>query len=343
MCGMDSIGVEKYNQNNEAAFATYIKNAFHAKYILSDPKFVQWQFDTLYIAVIDKKIIGHFGFRDVLYKVGNESTKVRVLMNLYVRDLYHKAGVGPLLVKKVFDTSNPVFVSGYNEVSSRLYAHFRSGWKDAGMLRRFIKILDPEHLFTKKFTIPKVSEAEIQVPAEFSVEQVHRADSSFDALWGRVRDRYQCTIERSSEYLNWRFFTHPHLQYVVHVVRKGSDLFGFIVSRKEESQGFSIRRIIDCVAQEGYEKVLLGKVIQLARDEKATMVDFVHSGSWYDSVLVAVGFFDTAGTDFSAFPIVFSPISWERTSIRVAYDLNESLDDCYITKADGDQDRPNPV
>jgi len=339
---MDAVTIEKYGKGNEAAFVAYVKDAFHPKYILSDPRFLGWQFDTLYIAMINKKIIGHFGFRDVVYKVGSESRKVRVLMNLYVSRAYHKAGVGPLLVKAVFDTPNPVLVSGYNEVSSRLYAHFRSGWKEAGALRRFMKVLDPAHSLVKNCNVPRVSETGTEEKQEFFIEEVHRADSSFDALWSRTRDRYQCTIERSSEYLNWRFFTHPHLRYEVHAIRKSGDLCGFVVSRKEEDQGFGIVRIIDLVASEGYETKLFREVIRRARDEKAAMIDFMHSGSCYDSALAATGFFDTAGTDFAAFPAVFSPISWERTSICVAYDLDQPLDQWYVTKADGDQDRPNP-
>ena len=48
---MDAVTIEKYGKGNEAAFVAYVKDAFHPKYILSDPRFLGWQFDTLYIAI----------------------------------------------------------------------------------------------------------------------------------------------------------------------------------------------------------------------------------------------------------------------------------------------------
>ena len=233
-------------------------------------------------------------------------------------------------------------VSGYTDAANRLYAHLRPGWKEAGNLRRFIKVLDPEHPLLEKFSAP-LSEVGLGDGAEFSIERVSRADNRLDAFWKTAKDRYLLTVERSSDYLNWRFLNHPYLSYSVSVASNDKGVFGYVVSRSEESDGFRIRRIIDLVAYEGREGILLQEVIKLAQDEKAALVDFMHSGFYYDSALAAAGFFEAAGTDFAAFPILFNPISWTRISINIAHDLSESLNDCFFTKADGDQDRPNPV
>lgn len=343
MASRDSITVEKYHPGMEAEFISYVKKAFHEKYILSDPLFLAWQFTALYVARAEGKIVGQFGFRDIPYKVGDRSVVIRVLMNLFVLDEYHWAGVGPLLAQTVFNTSNPILVSGYTDAANRLYAHLRPRWKEAGNLRRFIKILNPAHPLLAKFSAPRTSEVNSEDNIKFSIERIVRADDSLDAFWKAARNRYVLTAERSSEYLNWRFLSHPRFVYSVLAGMDDKGMFGYVVSRSEESEGLRIRRIVDIVAYEGYENILLREVIKSARDEKAAVIDFMHSGFYYDSALASAGFFDVEETDFATFPILFSPISWTRKSINIAYDLGASLDDCYFTKADGDQDRPNPV
>jgi hypothetical protein len=48
-------------------------------------------------------------------------------------------------------------------------------------------------------------------------------------------------------------------------------------------------------------------------------------------------------TEFEKFPILFSPIAYKKTIINIAYNFETSLNACFLTKADGDQDRPNRV
>ena len=118
-----NFSVSLFKKNDLAEFQRYVKRAFHSKYILSDPKYIDWQYGgQLYVAKADKEIVGHFGFRDLAYKIYNKTQPVRVLMNFYVIESYRTTGIGALLAKKVFETENKVLVSGYTPLAQKLFA-----------------------------------------------------------------------------------------------------------------------------------------------------------------------------------------------------------------------------
>ena len=111
----------------------------------------------------------------------------------------------------------------------------------------------------------------------------------------------------------------------------------------EEDRGFRIARIVDMVSHKDYDTVLLGSVVNSALQANVHAIDFLHSGAYYNEALKVSGFFDTAGTEFAEFPILFSPLSRAKTFINVANDFDAPLDNCFITKADADRDRPTTM
>lgn len=341
---MMTLSLNSYTDSDRECFGEYIRRAFHEKYILSDPRYIEWQYgNNLFLATEGNKIIGHFGFRDTPYKLHDRVVSVRVLMNLFVEEKYRMTGIAALMAQKVFDTLSPVFVSGYTELAGKLFSHLRHEWNDAGTLRRFMTVLDPEALFFSGYTIPANSMTGFRQPSgDISVSEGTPSSEFLDACWSKVRDRYGVTVERDSAYVEWRFIKHPFFSYTFITVQQKGVPCGYIIARIEEDQGFRIARIIDCIASSEAELPLLNEFIAFAKRRAASAADFLLSGSLYDSSLASVGFFDVAGTDFETFPILFSPLSFKKVSINIGYDFQVPFEDCFITKADGDQDRPNP-
>lgn len=335
---MNKFSIETYSQKDFSDFQEYIKAAFHPKYILGDEKFVDWQYgNSLYLAKHNEKVIGHFGFRDLPYKVYDKTITIRVLANLLVLEDYRRTGVGALLAKRVLETPNHILVSGYNALSERLLSRLRPKWQDAGNLNRYFSILDNRHAIFGKFNGPvtEIKKFSGQLAEALDIEEA-------GLLWQRVRNRYPVTVERSADYLSWRFLRHPFFQYQFLSIRENGESAGYLVYRIEESGGFKIARIIDCVAKEGVEGRLFAGLLEQAKSLGAQAADFMFSGSLYGQALIDAGFFDISGTDFEKFPIFFSPLSAKKFYINIAYDFKSPLSDCYLTKADGDQDRPNP-
>lgn len=341
---MKDLSIVKYNKNDYENFREYITGAFHQKYILGDEKFLKWQYSgsgTLYLVKYKDKIIGNFGCKDLPYKVYDKTSTVRAVMNLFVLEKYRKIGVAPLLVKEVFDTQDYILNLGYNNIAESLQAKFRKNWHVGGSLSRYLIILNPEHDLLKKYTI--INKREVRLPAGDRTSKFSgRFDHTFDKFWEKVRTRYPITAERSSQYLQWRFSDHPHLKYSYLIAKINNEIAGYLVYRIEETSDFKIARIVDFISHYSSEKSLLFKFLELAELNGAHAADFIFSGDFYKSCLKETGFFDTAGTDFEKFPIRFNPISYSKFEVGIAYDIEAPLSDFYLTRADADQDRPNP-
>ena len=334
--------IVSYAKEDQENFQRYIRAAFHEKYILSDPRYFEWQYGAgLFIAKDGERIIGHFGFRDIAYKIEDRVMPVRVLMNFFVNEAYRLTGVGALLAQKVFDTKNPILVSGYTPVAQKLFSHLRGEWNNAGVLKRWVAVLDKNVLLLKDYAIPRMA-VKGAVKGDVVVSREIPSSSFITQCWNEAKSRFSVTVERSPEYIHWRFVSHPFFSYIYLTAQQNGVPKGFIIGRIEESEGFRIARIIDMIAAQSVELSLLQEFLTVAQQEHASVVDFLLSGSVYNEGLAAAGFFDGTGTDFERFPILFSPLSFKKVSINIGYDINVLFDDCFMTKADGDQDRPNP-
>ncbi len=333
-----------YADSDSKRFGEYISRTFYQAYILNDPRYIDWQYgNTLLLATQGEEIIGHFGFRDMSYKLHDRVVPVRVLMNFFIEEKYRMTGIAALMAQRIFDTATPIFVSGYTPVAEKLFSHLRPQWNNAGTLRRFIAVLNPEAPLFAGYAIPFQSQAISSVASgDISVSEGTPSSEFFDVCWKRVNSCYGVTIERSSAYVEWRFTRHPFFSYTFITAQQNGIPCGYIIARIEEDQGFRIARIIDCIASSNAQIPLLVEFMAFAKRRAASAADFLLSGSLYDSSLVFAGFFDVAGTDFERFPILFSPLSSKKISINIGYDFAVPFDDCFMTKADGDQDRPNP-
>lgn len=339
---MINLTIIAYGSADEEVFQRYIKAAFHEKYILSDPRYLEWQYGkSLFLIKNGNEVIGHFGFRDIVYKIYDTSMPVRVLMNLFVNEPYRLTGVAALLATHVFDTNNPVLVSGYTALAQNLFSHLRKNWKNAGVLRRAVAVLNANVSLLEGYAIPQMAVLGT-VPQEIRITREVPSESFIDQSWERAKDRYPITIERNFAYINWRFITHPFFSYIFLIAQQNGLPCGYLIGRIEEDQGFRIARIIDCIATQEIELPLLQEFLTVAKQESASVVDFLLSGTLYDGALTGAGFFEAAGTDFERFPILFSPLSFKKVSVNIGYDIDAPFEDCFFTKADGDQDRPNP-
>jgi len=150
------------------------------------------------------------------------------------------------------------------------------------------------------------------------------------------------TVKRDLSYLRWRFFNHPFLKYRFISAYDDFKLKGYLIWRTEISPQIKIARIIDVFCEEDTEDFLIKTFLTEAMREQADAADFILSGDYYAKTLLKNGFVNGLEPKYQNFPILFSPISKKKTFINIAYDFGAPITDCFLTKADGDQDRLNP-
>lgn len=334
--------VTAYKNTDFKTFSEYIKSAFYPSYILGYEKYLKWQYsDSLYLLKAGDQIAGHFGFRDIAYKVGGAVKDVRVLMNLFVLPQFRVLGGGAILSGGVFDTPNAIMVSGYTPALHKVCAHLIKGWRAAGNLSRFVAILNPQNSLVTGYKLPPSRPIKTR-SGGWSVNLGVNEPGVLEQVWLESRSNYRLTVERSIGYLKWRFFDHPFVDYHIFVCFKKGSPRGYLIGRIEGDSVFRVARIIDLVAIEPADYCLLAGFVDWARQQFCDAADFMFSGKAHQDALQSAGFFDVSDTDFVGFPILFSPISNKKTFINIAYNLEFGLGECYFTKADGDQDRYNP-
>ncbi|MEA4961865.1 GNAT family N-acetyltransferase [Lutispora sp.] len=67
----------------------------------------------------------------------------------------------------------------------------------------------------------------------YDIREVKSFDQVFDTLWNKVKNDYPISIERSSQYLNWRYIAGPQ-EYKAFAAYKNDELIGYIVAALED-------------------------------------------------------------------------------------------------------------
>ena len=67
--------------------------------------------------------------------------------------------------------------------------------------------------------------------SDADIRSLDRFGKSYDALWEKMRGNFSITVDKNSEYLNWRYFDCPTLREpVVHGLYEDGELAGVIVA-----------------------------------------------------------------------------------------------------------------
>ncbi|OGY63161.1 MAG: hypothetical protein A3J53_01855 [Candidatus Harrisonbacteria bacterium RIFCSPHIGHO2_02_FULL_40_20] len=321
-----------YKKSDFKAFKKYIAAAFHKKYILGDQRYFNWQYkNSLYLLKANSpdrsgEIVGHFGFRDLQYKIGKRTKKVRVLINLFVLEKFRAFGFGAMLIKKVLGKKNPCLVAGYRLPAMKAFKHYKENWQE-GILNRYLAF--PREIGWEE-SIKIKSLKVIQRP-----EEINR-------WWGRARQMFSATIERNYDYLAWRFLKNPFLRYQILGAKQNGKLGGILIWRQDGEGRYKMGRIVDFVADKKSAAPLLLAFLAELKKKRISLGEFLFSGDFYKKELKAAGFFNAVGTKFESYPVLLNPVSFKRHNINIAYTFGIDFENCYFTKAEGDQDRANP-
>jgi hypothetical protein len=179
--------------------------------------------------------------------------------------------------------------------------------------------------------------------------------AAWDRYWNEVLARRVVGACRDAAYLTWRYVSHPRFEYQLRCAQRASDgaVEGIVVWRVERVRDRAtwVLRIVEFLGSPAAEVVLARSMLEAARDSGAAMGDFYCGSARSAEVLVRAGFQRAPAPPAGVvFPSRFQPLESQHfpmtTLIRLPGAwrgrMRELLDDgrLYITKSDGDQDRP---
>jgi len=172
----------------------------------------------------------------------------------------------------------------------------------------------------------------------------------YDVFWNKIKNRFPITINRTKEYLKWRYFEHPIIDYHFLTFTHNESLQGIAVIRFEDNnEEIKAARLVDFICEKTFDTVFLNHIIFYCSD-KVDFIDFFCTGNFYECGLKEAGFFDNNKKEFKI-PTVFNPIDFNRrldinffcsnnSTNNFKIDIN-NIDNWYLVKSDSDQDRAN--
>ena len=173
---------------------------------------------------------------NILFAFSNELAQTKVINKLG----WHNLGTLPSLIKFISRKSLIQM-----EMSSILAIIKTLNPKKIIKNREWIRILNG---ILKRFKILKSKSRNsyhtYKNVKPIKIYQINNFDKRFDELWERIKIDLPISIWKDAEYLNWRYFSHPEINYVIFSAEENSELVGYIVIKYQLGQ-YNIGYIID--------------------------------------------------------------------------------------------------
>jgi hypothetical protein len=302
------------------------------------------------LALIDGEIMGCLGYIPVEVSIKGQVRSGCWTANWMVDPEQRRLGMGPLLMRELTQQFDVTLVVGLSKDARALLP--RMGFADLGELDRYVCVLDPVRaaalLEGGSLEWPDAASKADCSFETMSVRRVESFDSAATELWDRLLGREMMGTRRTADFLNWRYAMHPVFRHRLFVVESEGSLRGLAVYRVEQARGVDVRvgRLLEFVAEPEAADALLGAVLSDARDQQVSVVDFFTSAARFETLLTRHGFLRGDHPLSALIPLLFQPIDRRRSGIAfMAHSRSvpavADRNGWYVTKSDGDQDRPN--
>jgi hypothetical protein len=345
-----------YEDKDWRAFKQMVQRMYGPRYIFTNKRFVDWQHrhngspSSLCLIDFAGEFKGVLGSIPLNLNFLGRDLSAWCYANIRVDPELRRVGLGVALIEFGRTPDKLVYGMGHSDEMTSVYRNL--GWQSDIRLNRYLKVLNPTNVERLKSVDTPLTVERKPVEDGFSQNsctQVHVFDEDMDDFWLSVRDKYPITINRYSTYLNWRYADHPMIPYKIFVHRApDGSVQGYAVVRIEDSSGYRIARIIDFVSSDASEIPLLQHVTVYGENNDVDLVDFFFSGDFHIPSLLAAGFVKNDAPSHETIPMLFNPIDRTRKTVNFAYYLpteelrlqGDAPDKWYVTKGDGDIDRP---
>ena len=327
---------------------------------------------TVLLAWCDGQIAGMLGLTGFALNVNGERFPSLWLSHMFASPEHRGRNVALRLLWAARDLgSEAVATLGANAIATRLLA--RLGFAVLPDLPRWVGVFDPARaaaLIHAANSTVSTQEAErfcvdhgvVTSPPAGSDNACRAVTWSREtaAGWERCwRERVAPRLvggSRDAAYLEWRYVTHPRFTYEVRFARRDEDgeVEGVMVCRVEQvrDQETRVLRIVEFLASPAGAPSLVRSIIEIARTADVAFADFHCSSACCAQALTNVGFrLQTRASGTAVFPSRFQPLEGGEAPMSPLVQLPPAwrapLHDLlekgrvYITKSDGDQDRPN--
>lgn len=327
---------------------------------------------SFFLARDSEKIIGALGLNEVGFNVFGEKGSSIWPSIWYARPEYRRQFIGARLWQQVVKLRySAICMIGMNPSVRPFFNSL--GYEMLVNTPRWCGILDPAR--TEKFLAenPDANAAEIRALVESltlkdvdgsressTLENMELCDwddsvsAAWDGSWNETFAPTMVGTDKTAEYLSWRYQHHPIFQYRIRLAKTAEGPTGLIVTRLEtpRDRNETILRVVELLGDPASLRVLVADELRRAREKSALFADFHCVSPRFAQPLETLGFqqLDAEGTG-ALVPHRFQPLQFGKIPLTSAYHLAAEFrgrvsrllasEDFHISRADGDQDRPN--
>ena len=336
----------------------FYARSYRPGYILGNEALFNWMFkhNGGHVAVLSlgERIIAHQGHVPVVFSDGVSDVRGSISASTMVDGSYRRLGLMTRLRGNVQDRYEMAVSLGGSTRGIALYTSM--GYRYLGDLVRLIALVNPERSRAVSQGGERCKPSVPLFRGLSGVEPIER----FAALGGELRTLWDRTfppgswvgVKRDAGILHWRYREHPLFAYQRFGLRRHGALSAVVVFRKERVSG-SIANVIRLVEGFGEREALIeqvrGTVLSEAVAHDVAWVDWFCSNRTLCGHLAAAGFQTPEELAPARFPIFTSPVDYYKTTYPFMfwsaderrYEPLPPFSEWYITKGDGDADRPN--
>lgn len=271
-----------------------------------------------YFVLIDgERVVGLHGFMPLRFRVNGVTRMGRLAQDALLAKECRGKGLGKVFLEQI-TTLAPGFAGAlwFNEPNHKMY--IKAGWTDVTGLTAMIRIYDPSDLLRsriKNSALLGIASAlgraalwlrHLATPRGNSpgvrVASIDRFTDAFDALYDRVAPQLGISVERTKDYLNWRFCDKPFSAYRrLAATDEHGGLLGYLVSKTVRDSSGAAGEIVDVLFLPDRPDVLaalVGAALREFEAVRASSVKILCSSSRATRVLSRMGFIRARRDDY---------------------------------------------
>lgn len=309
----------------------FFHEVYKPNHIMTDLDYLDWQYlnapgNILYpnypnlILKKGSQIVGHLGLVPYKFNFFGKTKSGAFLASLIVDKELRSHGAGVMLVREAEKYFDILYTTGFSLPSAPVLK--LCDWQEARDMARWVHDCKNGG----------------QLNDDGSAVLISRFGKEWDDYWREFKKNYNVTIDRSSEYLNWRFCDNPKIKYHIFGVNPDG-IGGYAVLRIENGNDFTGCRIVDLVADDKNRKSLL----KFAAGQKVDFADFFSFPEIYDEALLEARFYRYNPSISEDPPIFILPTDRKKLVLNFSYKVVNgdaiSPSDWFVVKSDGDRDR----
>jgi hypothetical protein len=301
----------------------------------------------LIVAYDDGKLVSLLGYIPTNFYWGGRILTGAWMAHWMTLEQY-RSGIGALLMRKITELYPIVAGHGASVMNQSIVT--KMGFRFCEKVPKVVYIIKTcelyeylEYISPHKTSSIHNENVEVAIPINRISPELYEPD------WLKYPDLKYGTL-RDIDYLSSRYFNYPFHKYYIFIEGNKRTPTVIVIRLIETSKKIKVARILEFFTPYGnnyYDQTtkLLLKIINFATVHECTYIDFYCNSETQLCLMRKIGFYDEDGI----LPSLLDPVDLSRRyqnfELFVSEDLKSQFPDCvdkfYISRADGDQDRPN--